>query len=254
MAKNTQQTELIWSGKFTEEVELPTKRLVDKITLPFQTIEVINEPREQSSESLSLFGNQKIEGWRNKLIWGDNKLVISSLLKDYAGKINLIYIDPPFDVGADFSVKVKVGDEEITKEPSILEEKAYRDTWGRGTDSFLHMIYERILLMKDLLAENGSIYVHCDYRVNSYIEYLSHKGNMRYYFPDFVVKTKDGMFIVETKGREDLEVAQKDARANKWCEDASKISGIKWHYLKVPQEDFYKYQYAAFNELVSALS
>ncbi len=99
MSKNTQQTELIWSGKFIEEVKLPDKRAVDKITLPFQTIEVINEPRDENIQNLSIFENQKRENWRNKLIWGDNKLVISSLLKDYVGKINLIYIDPPFDIG-----------------------------------------------------------------------------------------------------------------------------------------------------------
>lgn len=170
MSKNTQQTELIWSGKFTEKVKLPDKRAVDKITLPSQTIEIINEPREENSEKLSLFGSQKTEGWRNKLIWGDNKLVLSSLLKDYVGKINLIYIDPPFDVGADFSVKVKVGDEEVTKEPSILEQKAYNDTWGKGTDSYLQMMYDRLLLMRELLAEDGSIYVHLDWHVGHYIK------------------------------------------------------------------------------------
>lgn len=102
-------------------------------------------------------------------------------------------------------------------------------------------------------CDDVASYVKNERATNFYIEYLNHKGNMRYYFPDFVVKTKEGMFIVETKGREDLEVAQKDARTNKWCQDASKISGIKWHYLKVPQDDFYKYQYATFNDLISAI-
>ncbi len=167
---NVNHTELIWSGKYTEEVKLSPKRPVDKISLPFQTIEVIDEPREDT-ENLALF-DQKKEGWRNRLIWGDNKLVLSSLLKKYVGRVKLIYIDPPFDVGADFSISVKVGDEEITKEPSILEEKAYRDTWGKGADSYLQMMYERLVLMRDLLADDGSIYAHCDYRLAHYIRCL----------------------------------------------------------------------------------
>ncbi len=165
---NYNHTELVWDGKFERSFELPQKHAVSKIALPFQAIELINEPREGTGAN-RLFSGQRKEDWSNKLIWGDNKLVMSSLLKEYASKINLIYIDPPFDVGADFSVKVKVGDEEITKQPSILEEKAYRDTWGRGTDSYLQMIYERLLLMRELLAENGSIYVHCDWRVSGLI-------------------------------------------------------------------------------------
>lgn len=86
-----------------------------------------------------------------------------------AGGLKLIYIDPPFDVGADFSMKVEVGDEEFTKNPTVLEELAYRDTWGKGTDSFITMIYERLRLMKDLLADDGSIFVHCDYRVSTFL-------------------------------------------------------------------------------------
>ena len=183
MAKNSNNynhTELIWDGKFEESVKLPQKRAVEKIVLPFQTIEVINEPREGTftpdttgGASAQLFGEAKRkEGWKNKLIWGDNKLVMASLLKEYAGKINLIYIDPPFDVGADFSVKVKIGDEEITKEPSMIEEKAYRDTWGKGTNSYLQMMYERLHLIRELLADNGSIYVHLDWHVGDYVRVI----------------------------------------------------------------------------------
>ncbi len=190
---NVNQTELIWSGKFTEEVKLPAKRLVEKITLPFQTIEVINEPREGMAK-LSLFGDQKREDWKNKLIWGDNKLVLASLLKDFAGKINLIYIDPPFDVGADFSLEVKIGDEEVTKEPSILEQKAYNDTWGKGTDSYLQMMYERLFMMRDLLTEDGSIYIHIDWHIGHYLKILldevfgreNFRNEIIWYYPDYL--------------------------------------------------------------------
>ncbi|MFZ1768982.1 MAG: site-specific DNA-methyltransferase, partial [Caldilinea sp.] len=81
----------------------------------------------------------------------------------------LIYIDPPFDVGADFSMDNEIGGDTFTKKPNILEEIAYRDTWGKGADSFIAMIYERLALMRDLLAEDGSIYVHCDWRLSAHL-------------------------------------------------------------------------------------
>jgi DNA modification methylase len=89
------------------------------------------------------------------------------------GGLKLIYIDPPFDVGADFSMDIEIGGDTFTKKPNILEEIAYRDTWGKGADSFIAMIYERLVLMRDLLAEDGSIYVHCDWRVNSFIRLVT---------------------------------------------------------------------------------
>lgn len=167
------EVELVWNGKTNE---------VTNIVLPFQIVEQIDEPRTEKEETqdaqFNIFdhrGRQQT-GWTNKLIWGDNKLILSSLkngplrkeIEDNGG-IKLFYIDPPFDVGADFSMNIEIGGEQFTKEPSILEEIAYRDTWGKGADSFIAMIYERLSLMRDLLADDGSIYVHCDWRVNSYI-------------------------------------------------------------------------------------
>ena len=169
----TRQVELIWNGK--------TNAVCD-VVLPFQIIEQVDEPRsEETTKGLSgnLFDPQtgrQLKGWSNKLIWGDNKLILSSLLRgslrreiEEQGGLKLIYIDPPFDVREDFKMKIEIGDETLTKEPGILEEIAYRDTWGKGSDSFIAMIYERLRLMRDLLAEDGSIYVHCDWRVNAYI-------------------------------------------------------------------------------------
>ena len=168
---NKQEVELVWNGKTDE---------VTNTTLPFQVIEQVDEPRSEEvakmQKSLFDMGGRQITGWTNKLIWGDNKLILSSLKNgalreeiEAQGGIKLIYIDPPFDVGADFSMNIEIGDEEFTKEPGVLEELAYRDTWGKGADSFIAMIYERLSLMRDLLAEDGSIYVHCDWRVNQYI-------------------------------------------------------------------------------------
>jgi len=110
------------------------------------------------------------------LIWGDNKLILSSLKNgplreqiEAQGGLKLVYIDPPFDVGADFSMDIEIGGDTFTKKPNILEEIAYRDTWGKGADSFISMIYERLVLIRDLLADDGSVYVHCDWRVNAYM-------------------------------------------------------------------------------------
>jgi site-specific DNA-methyltransferase (adenine-specific)/adenine-specific DNA-methyltransferase len=117
-----------------------------------------------------------VSGWTNKLIWGDNKLILSSLKSgplreqiEEAGGLKLIYIDPPFDVGADFSMDVEIGGETFHKEANLLEQIAYRDTWGRGTDSFISMIYERLILIRDLMHRDASIYVHCDWRVNAFM-------------------------------------------------------------------------------------
>lgn len=172
--EDKREVELVWNGKSNE---------VCNVVLPFQTIEQIDEPRKehvphQFQGSLFEVDNRgrQDKGWTNKLIWGDNKLILSSLKNgpmreeiERLGGLKLIYIDPPFDVGADFSMDIEIGEETFTKNPNILEEIAYRDTWGKGADSFISMIYERLQLMRDLLADDGSIYVHCDWRVNSHI-------------------------------------------------------------------------------------
>jgi len=171
--KDKREVELVWNGKTNE---------VCNIVLPFQVIEQVDEPRAEKDTSFqrTLFDldprGRQLKGWTNKLIWGDNKLILSSLKNgplreeiEAQGGIKLIYIDPPFDVGADFSMDIEIGGDTFTKKPNILEEIAYRDTWGNGSDSFIAMIYERLILMRDLLAEDGSIYVHCDWRANSHI-------------------------------------------------------------------------------------
>ncbi len=158
--------------------EFGNRRQIDTagLAMPLQKIETIDEPRSRAEVQGLLFEEQKAhrDDFRNMLIWGDNKLVMASLLRDYKGKIDLIYIDPPFNVGADFTMDLPIGDdgETLEKDQSTLEMVAYRDMWGKGTDSYLNMIYERLILMRDLLSDNGSIYIHCDHRVNSYIRLL----------------------------------------------------------------------------------
>ncbi|MDZ7331540.1 MAG: site-specific DNA-methyltransferase, partial [candidate division KSB1 bacterium] len=171
-------TELIWEGKYDKDGK---KTAPLRIALPFQTIETVNESAADRQKTLDLFAQGKPTEWRNRLIWGDKKYVLPSLLPEFAGKVNLIYIDPPFDTGADFSFSATIPDnpetEEnetttFTKQPSIIEQKAYRDTWGRGLDSYLQWFYETVVLLRELLAEDGSIYVHLDWRMIHYAKII----------------------------------------------------------------------------------
>lgn len=176
------KTELVWEGKYDEygnrrPVKLPMT------PLPLQRIETIDAPCDAAKANAArqgdLFDQEAFtksshrDDFRNMLIWGDNKLALAALLEQFRGKVDLIYIDPPFDVGADFSVDVALGEDgDIEKQQSVLEAVAYRDTWGKGTDSYLGMIYERLVVARDLLSESGSILVHCDWRMNSYLRLL----------------------------------------------------------------------------------
>ena len=183
MAKiDINKTELVWPGKHNED---GTLKEVPRVNLPFQVIETVNESRatrEAKKQQLPLLfdiyegkeGDTFEEGWKNKLIWGDNLLVMESLLEKFAGKIDLIYIDPPFATGADFSFKAEVGEsgEEIYKEQSVIEEKAYRDTWRGGLETYLAMMAPRLARLRDLLAESGSLFVHIDTRVNSHLRLI----------------------------------------------------------------------------------
>lgn len=173
--REPREAELIWPGKTNE---------VTNVVLPFQSIEQIDEPRaETGAQVADLFqmggGGRQGGGWSNKLIWGDNKLVLASLKGgplrreiDAAGGLKLVYIDPPFDVGADFSFDVAIGDETVTKESTVIEEIAYRDTWGLGIDSFIAMLSERLRLINALLRSDGAIFIHCDQRTNAQIRLI----------------------------------------------------------------------------------
>src|SRR5437762_11127065 len=172
------RTELIWEGKY----DANGKRVAPlRVQLPFQTVEMVNESAQERQKALSLFESPSAylaKEWRNRLIWGDKKYVLPALLAEFAGKLNLIYIDPPFDTGADFSFTAAVPDDPETsgdqgftfsKEPSIIEQKAYRDTWGRGLDSYLQWFYETAVLLHELLHETGTLYIHCNQEMSSYL-------------------------------------------------------------------------------------
>lgn len=104
----------------------------------------------------------------NKIFWGDNFQVLSHLLKDYKGKIDLIYIDPPFDSKADYVKTIKIRGQEVEgAELSVMEEKQYGDIWGK--DEYLQFMYERLLLLRELLSDTGSIYLHFDWHKSHHL-------------------------------------------------------------------------------------
>jgi adenine-specific DNA-methyltransferase len=177
------RTELVWPGKYNDD---GTRKDVPRVSLPFQVIETVNESQAtrqaKNAAGPTLFdlyegdeGDTFDTGWQNKLIWGDNLLVMGSLLEKFAGKIDLIYIDPPFATGADFSVSVQIGDNgmETEKKASLIEENAYRDTWGRGIASFLGMIRVRLQLIHELLTESGVLYLHIGPDMSHYVRLVA---------------------------------------------------------------------------------
>jgi site-specific DNA-methyltransferase (adenine-specific)/adenine-specific DNA-methyltransferase len=116
------------------------------------------------------YGEPAEDGWMNKLYWGDNLQVMSHLLKEYRGKVNLIYIDPPFDSKADYKKTIALRGKKAESDSSNFEEKQYGDIWTN--DEYLQFMYERLILCKELLSDTGSIYLHCDWHKSSHLRLL----------------------------------------------------------------------------------
>jgi len=163
--------ELIWDGKYRGDGKPVTPV---RVALPFQTVETVNESTADRAKTLELFAKGKPTEWRNRLIWGDKKYVLPSLLPEFAGKIDLVYIDPPFNTDADFSFTTKIPETKtkLTKMPSVIEQKAYRDTWAMGLDSYLAWFSDTVLLLRDIMSENGTLYVHLDDHVSHYAKVI----------------------------------------------------------------------------------
>ena len=160
---------LTWSSK--------PRRAPNPKDIDFQTAEIVIPNPQRDQLTIAQFrklAEVEIDKTKmNRLIWGDNMLAMQALLASgYEGKINLIYIDPPFWTGENYYANFVVEGEAITKEPSVIERLAYKDIWAGGIDSYLDMLYPRLQLMKRLLAENGSIYVHADWHINSYVRLI----------------------------------------------------------------------------------
>lgn len=153
--------ELVWDGKYGAD----GKRVAPlRIILPFQTIETVNESTQERQRALDFTSSDEPD-WRNRLIWGDKKYVLPALLDEFTGGVDLIYIDPPFFTGDEFSFRISVNGEDFTKEPTLVEQKAYRDTWGSGIDGYLAWFYTTVTYLRELLADKGSIFVHLDWHV-----------------------------------------------------------------------------------------
>jgi adenine-specific DNA-methyltransferase len=240
------ETELIWPGK-TQEVETAV--------LPFQVIEQVDEPRPEKAVSTpDLFAadeksGRQSGGWSNKLIWGDNKLVLSSLKNgplrreiEKAGGLKLVYIDPPFDVGADFSFEIEVGGNTLTKEPSVVEDIAYRDTWGRGKDSYLSMFRERLFLISQLMADAATIYIHCDWRLNSALRLVAEECfGRKHYLAEIKWKR-----VVSTGSSKSL--SKKYPVADDSILFFAKSESYTWNPCYVPFSDEYKRRFTERDE------
>ena len=254
------RTELVWPGKYNED---GTIKEVPHVNLPFQVIETINESRATreakiGGQQIGLFdvwegkeGETFEEGWKNKLIWGDNLLVMGSLLEKFVGKIDLIYIDPPFATGADFRVKFKIGEDgiriakmgespDIEKLASAIEEKVYRDTWGRGLVSYFGMLSDRLRLARDLLSEHGSVYLHLDPTVSHYAKILldelfgidNFKNEIIWCYKerervlDFYNPKHDVILFYSKSGSSNRAFNWREA-----CEEFSKVTKAKFKYV-----------------------
>ncbi|MEP0765268.1 MAG: site-specific DNA-methyltransferase [Fimbriimonadia bacterium] len=177
----TMKTELVWEGKYDEYGNRRPVSLPD-FPLVLQKVETVDAPRDAArAEQPGLFDEAEFcrsahrDDFRNMLIWGDNKLVCTALLKELREKVGLVYIDPPFDVGADFTAEVVLDEDThpgAFKNHSVLEEVAFRDLWGQQQNSYLSYMSHRLALLHELLSEEGVLVFHCDWRVNSAMRLL----------------------------------------------------------------------------------
>lgn len=121
------------------------------------------------AQKKEVYGDE-VKGWMNKIFWGDNLQVMSHLLKEYRGKVNLVYIDPPFDSNANYNREIKLKNKSVYNDSSSFEEKQYSDIWSN--DEYLQFMYERLVLIRELLSNEGLIYLHCDWHANSYLRLM----------------------------------------------------------------------------------
>ena len=155
-----------------QRVRLQTREVV----LPAKDSAAQDWIAQQRRETRNATGGEEASGWMNRLIYGDNLLAMAALLAgdeqtpSLRGKVDLIYIDPPFDSKADYRTRVTLPGVELEQRPTVIEQFAYSDTWSDGTASYLAMMTPRLILMRELLADTGSIYVHLDWHVGHYVK------------------------------------------------------------------------------------
>jgi adenine specific DNA methylase Mod len=157
----------VWDGKYDEDGRMVAPL---RVALPFQTVESVNESTQDRQRSLFSARAGQFGDWRNRLIWGDKKYVLPALLGEFAAKVDLIYIDPPYASGQNFSLPVRLDHTDFVKEPSMIEVKAYRDTWGAGLDTYVEWFASMATYLHELLAESGSLYVQVDTGVSHLVK------------------------------------------------------------------------------------
>jgi DNA modification methylase len=211
---------LEWDGK---AAEVPTLRL------PLQITETVNAARSDRNPG---------DGWRNKLIWGDNLYVLASLVEELAGRIDLIYIDPPFNSRQDYKVRIAVGDGDTTKFSPALAETAYRDTWGKGVESYLQMLYQRLVLLRELLSDRGSLFLHLAPNVSHFARGLLDE----IFGPDNFQAEIIWKRATAHADADQLGAVHEDIL---WF---SKTEKVIWHQQYTPYEDWYVEQYYRYRD------
>src|SRR3989344_5406089 len=168
--------------RIVEKGKKEAQRILDSISksnrITLQTNELVLPSKDNSGLFRGQIKDIDKKEWFNRMIYGDNLLAMQALLagdKDtpsMRGKIDLIYIDPPFDSKADYRTKITLPHTDIEQRPTVIEQFAYADTWKDGTASYLAMMVTRLILMRELLSEQGSIYVHIDWHVGHYVKVI----------------------------------------------------------------------------------
>ena len=171
--------------RIVEQGKREAQKILDRLStntrIGLQTNELVLPNKDEAGMFQGIMPDTASVGeWKNRLIYGDNLLVMQALLAgdpatglpSMRGMVDLIYIDPPFDSKADYRTKIILPDVSLEQRPTVIEQFAYSDTWKNGTTSYLEMLYPRLVLMRELLSEQGSIYVHIDWHVGAYVKVL----------------------------------------------------------------------------------
>ncbi len=141
---------------------------------------------------------EEVDGWRNKIYWGDNLQVMGHLLKEFRGQVNMVYIDPPFDSNAQYKKEVRIGGGSHYNDTGVFEEKQYADIWSN--DEYLQFMYERLVIIRELLAPDGVLFLHCDWHANTYLRLLLEeiigKGN---FLNEIIWKRRGGTTSPDSK-------------------------------------------------------
>ena len=193
-----------------QEAQHILDRLSSQTRIGLQTNELVLPSKDTSGLWKGRNEQELNKEWMNRLIYGDNLLSMQALLAgdeatglpSLRGKVDLIYIDPPFDSKADYRTKINLLGIDIEQKPTVIEQFAYSDTWQDGTVSYLKMLYPRLVLMRELLSDKGSIYVHIDWHVGAYVKAIMDdvfgKENFRneiiLYYPNSGLKARSKKF------------------------------------------------------------